>query len=209
MACTRTSSTETDRYGTASASAWNRLHPRLVHRGSWARHPGPPPIVEGTVIRLTVDHLPGDRHSTPVWLRCSDPAVSADDLDRLWQLFLRRFFSRAHLPLLQADVGVDRTSAPQSRGGLPLDLDRAGGLRPAPARPSSGRGPTPPVGTACTTNTIDAGTGSSRVFARPGDDACSGPCTETQSTRTRMPTRIEEHPPRTASPRGQTRRNQS
>jgi hypothetical protein len=86
-----TSSTETDRYGTASASAWNRLHPRLVHRGSWAQHPGPPPIVEGTVIRLTVDHLPGDRHPTPVWLWCSDPGVSADDLDRLWQLFLRRF----------------------------------------------------------------------------------------------------------------------
>ncbi|MCZ4590397.1 hypothetical protein O4328_43445 [Rhodococcus opacus] len=59
-----TSSTETDRYGTASASAWNRLHPLLVHRGSWAQDPGPPPIVEGTVIRLTVDHLPGDRHPT-------------------------------------------------------------------------------------------------------------------------------------------------
>jgi len=43
------------------------------------------------VIRLTVDHLPGDRHPTPVWLWCSDPGVSADDLDRLWQLFLRRF----------------------------------------------------------------------------------------------------------------------
>lgn len=38
-----TSSTETDRYGTASASAWNRLHPKPVHRGSWAQHPGPPP----------------------------------------------------------------------------------------------------------------------------------------------------------------------
>lgn len=40
---------------------------------------------------MTVDHLPGDRHPTPVWLWCSDPGVSADDLDRLWQLFLRRF----------------------------------------------------------------------------------------------------------------------
>ncbi|GAF48897.1 hypothetical protein RW1_062_00210 [Rhodococcus wratislaviensis NBRC 100605] len=38
------------------------------------------------------------------------------------------------------------------------------------------------------TNTIDAGTGSSRVFAHPRDDACSGPRTETQSTRTRTPT---------------------
>jgi len=204
-----TSSTETDRYGTASASAWNRLHPRLVHRGSGAQHPGPPPIVEGTVIRLTVDHLPGDRHPTPGWLWCSDPGVSADDLDRLWQLFLRRFFSRAHLPFLQADVGVDRTSALQSRGSRPLDLDRAGGLRPTPARPSPGRGPTPPVGTARPTNTIHAGTGWSRVFAHPCDDACFGQCTETQSTRTRTPTRIGKHPPRNAPPRGQTRRNQS
>jgi hypothetical protein len=86
-----TSSTETDRYGEATAMAWHRLHPRLVHRGSWAQHPGPPPIVEGTVIRLEVDHLPGDRDPAPVWLWCSDPDVGSDDIDRLWQLFLRRF----------------------------------------------------------------------------------------------------------------------
>ena len=87
-----TTSTATDRYGTATASAWHRLHPRLTHRGAWAEHPGPPPIVEGTVIRLEVEHLPGDRHPAPVWLWCSNPAVGgADDIDRCWQMFLRRF----------------------------------------------------------------------------------------------------------------------
>ena len=85
-------STVTDRYGTATSAVWNRLHPRLTHRGVWSDHPGPPPIVEGTVIRLEVDHLPGDRHPDPVWLWCSDPAVdAADDVDRCWQMFLRRF----------------------------------------------------------------------------------------------------------------------
>ncbi len=83
--------TDTDRYGTAVTAAWNRLHPRITHRGSWADHPGPPPIVEGTVIRLTVDHLPGDRHPKPVWLWCSHPGAGTADIDRLWQMFLRRF----------------------------------------------------------------------------------------------------------------------
>ncbi|CCW13561.1 MULTISPECIES: hypothetical protein [Rhodococcus] len=86
-----TTATVTDRYGTAVADAWNRLHPRLTHRGVWAEHPGPPPIIEGTVIRLTVEHLPGDRHPAPVWLWYSDPTVRGDHVDRLWQMFLRRF----------------------------------------------------------------------------------------------------------------------
>lgn len=60
--------------------------PRRVGRAS-----GPPPIIEGTVIRLTVEHLPGDRHPAPVWLWYSDPTVRGDHVDRLWQMFLRRF----------------------------------------------------------------------------------------------------------------------
>ena len=56
-----TSSTETTRYGTAQASAWHRCHPRLEHRGPWRDHHGELPIIEGTLIRLQVEHLPGDR----------------------------------------------------------------------------------------------------------------------------------------------------
>ncbi|MBO1268372.1 hypothetical protein [Arthrobacter cavernae] len=43
------------------------------------------------MIRLTVEHLPGDRHPEPVWLWCSDPEAGSDRVDRLWQMFLRRF----------------------------------------------------------------------------------------------------------------------
>jgi hypothetical protein len=84
-------STDTSRYGSARAQAWNRLHPRLAHRGPWSDYDGPPPIIEGTVIRLAVDHLPGNRHPTPVWLWWSETGPAATDVDRLWQMFLRRF----------------------------------------------------------------------------------------------------------------------
>ena len=86
-----TTTSDTSRYGTAHTATWNRLHPRLSHRGAWADHEGPPPIIEGTVIRLTVDHLPGDRHPTPVWLWCSETGLTPTDVDRLWRSFLRRF----------------------------------------------------------------------------------------------------------------------
>src|SRR6266705_5486471 len=61
-------STVTSRYGTAVAAAWDRVHPRLTHRAAWLDHGGDLPIIEGTLIRLQVDHLPGDRDPKPVWL---------------------------------------------------------------------------------------------------------------------------------------------
>jgi hypothetical protein len=86
-----TSSTDTFRYGTAQASAWHRCHPRLEHRGPWREHPGPLPIIDGTLIRLQVQHLPGDRSPKPLWLWTSDPTATAADVERAWQAFLRRF----------------------------------------------------------------------------------------------------------------------
>jgi hypothetical protein len=86
-----TSSTDTTGYGTAQASAWHRCHPRLEHRGPWRDHPGQLPIIEGTLIRLQVEHLPGDRAPKPLWLWTSDPAATGIDVDRAWQAFLRRF----------------------------------------------------------------------------------------------------------------------
>jgi hypothetical protein len=83
--------TETTRYGTAHAQAWDRLHPRLTHRGAWADHDGGLPIVEGTLIRLRVDHLPGHQDPKPVWLWWSRTGATPADVDRCWQGFLRRF----------------------------------------------------------------------------------------------------------------------
>ncbi len=94
---------------------------------------------------------------------------------------------RAHVPVVQADVGLDRPEDPQPRGGRPMDLDRPGCAHPTPARPAARRRPTPSVGTTRPTATVDAGPRPSRVSAHPRDHAQSCQCTETQSTRSRTP----------------------
>ncbi len=87
-----TTITQTTRYGTAVAWAWDRLHPRLTRRAAREDHSdGDLPIIEGTLIRLQADHLPGDRDPRPVWLWFSRTGAAPADVDRLWQAFLRRF----------------------------------------------------------------------------------------------------------------------
>ena len=86
-----TTSTITSRYGTAVAAAWQRVHPRLTHRSAWLDHSGDLPVIEGTLIRLQVDHLPGDRDPRPMWLWYSRAGAAPDAVDRAWQAFLRRF----------------------------------------------------------------------------------------------------------------------
>src|SRR5438477_5854181 len=95
-------STVTSRYGMAAAAAWDRVHPRLTHRSAWLDHGGGLPVIEGTLIRLQVDHLTGDRVPKPVWLWSSATGAAPDEVDRCWQAFLRRSGPRAHLPAVQA-----------------------------------------------------------------------------------------------------------
>jgi hypothetical protein len=61
-----TTRAQTTRYGTAAAAAWGRLHQRLASRAGWEDHDGELPVIEGTLIRLAVDHLPGDRSPGPL-----------------------------------------------------------------------------------------------------------------------------------------------
>ncbi|WP_297622257.1 hypothetical protein [Nocardia sp.] len=49
------------------------------------------PILEGTVIRLTVEHLPSGGVNKPVWLWWSGTDANSDDVDHCWRMFLRRF----------------------------------------------------------------------------------------------------------------------
>jgi hypothetical protein len=86
-----TTLTRTTRYGTAVATAWDRLHSRLTSRSAWSGHDGELPVIEGTLLRLQVDHLPGDRDPKPVWLWSSATGAAPAEVDRLWQAFLRRF----------------------------------------------------------------------------------------------------------------------
>ncbi|MEY9864613.1 hypothetical protein ABH935_010273 [Catenulispora sp. GAS73] len=101
-------STETTRYGTATASSWERLHPRLFHRTCWLDHDGDLPVIEGTIIRLTVEHLPGDRDPKPVWLWWSGTDATAADVDRLWQTFLRRFDIEHTFRMIKQALGWTR-----------------------------------------------------------------------------------------------------
>jgi hypothetical protein len=81
---------DTRLYGQATARAWDRLHPRLTRRAAWADC-AQLPVIEGTVIRLEVDRLPSGAIPKPVWLWWSKTNATVDDVDRMWQAFLRRF----------------------------------------------------------------------------------------------------------------------
>ena len=103
--------TETARYGTATATAWARLHQRLAHRDGWKDHEGELPVIEGTLIRLQVDHLPGQRDADPVWLWSSRAGVTEEEVTRTWQAFLRRF-----------DIETSKPQCCHSRGWSALSL---------------------------------------------------------------------------------------
>jgi hypothetical protein len=109
--------TDTSRYGTAIAQAWDRLHPKLTRRSAWNDHAGPLPIIAGTVIRLRVDHLPSGGDPKPVWLWWSRTDASEADVDRCWQAFLRRFDIEHTFRLFKQTLGW---TVPQLR-----DLDSA------------------------------------------------------------------------------------
>lgn len=100
-------STDTTRYGTARARAWTRLHPRLTRRAAWQHHSGELPTIEGSVIRLQVDRLPGDRDPKPVWLWYSR-TITESTMDRLWRAFLRRFDLEHTFRFLKQTLGWTR-----------------------------------------------------------------------------------------------------
>ena len=103
-----TTTTQTSRYGTARACAWNRLHPLLARRAAWADHHGPLPLIAGSIIGLQVDRLPGDRHPKPLWLWCSTPEVTTTEVDQLWQAYLRRFDLEHTFRFLKQTLGWTR-----------------------------------------------------------------------------------------------------
>lgn len=100
---------DTDRYGRAEAVAFGRMHPRLAARGGWAGHDGPLPVIEGTVIGLQVERLPGDRDPRPVWLWASKPVQDgAAELDHWWSMYLRRFDLEHTFRFLKQTLGWTR-----------------------------------------------------------------------------------------------------
>jgi hypothetical protein len=100
--------TETTRYGNAEARSWHGLHQRLARQRQWKDHPGQLPVIEGTVIRLQVERLPGDRSPEPLWLWSSRPEASAEEAARTWQAFLRRFDIEHTFRFLKQQLGWTR-----------------------------------------------------------------------------------------------------
>ncbi|MGR3875643.1 NF041680 family putative transposase [Streptomyces graminifolii] len=98
----------TNRYGTARAMAWDRLHPRLTTRSAWIDHDGELPIIEGTLIRLEVDRLPGGGDPLPLWLWSSATGLTGADVDLRWQAFLRRFDLEHTFRMIKQTLGWTR-----------------------------------------------------------------------------------------------------
>ncbi|MCX4752054.1 NF041680 family putative transposase [Kitasatospora purpeofusca] len=115
-----TTATDTTRYGKAEAMAWDRMHPRLTHRGPWLDLAEEElPILHGTLMRLKVERLPGDRDPKPVWLWVSSTAATPADVDRWWQAFLRRFDLEHTFRLMEQTLGW---TAPKIRHADSADL---------------------------------------------------------------------------------------
>ncbi|GGN58671.1 hypothetical protein GCM10011579_022330 [Streptomyces albiflavescens] len=92
-------------YGKAVTQAWDRVHPRLIHRAAWLDDEGELPLIEGALIRLEVEHLSKDREAPAVWLRSSKTGTTDADVDRAWQAFLRRFDLEHTFRLLKQTLG--------------------------------------------------------------------------------------------------------
>ncbi len=148
---------DTPLYGTVRVQAWHRVHP-LIHgdRGYFAGWDGDLPVLPGTVLRVTVDHLPDGRtpHKT-MWLWHAGPGPLSPD--ELWRAYLARFdeehafrFAKGHLGLTAARIRTPEqagrwvrlvmAACAQLLLARPLTADLR---RPWETRPPGGR-PLPP-----------------------------------------------------------------
>lgn len=199
----------TTHYGTAIARSWDRLHPPLTHRTCWLEHHGELPIIAGTLLRLQVDHLPGDRDPKPVWLWCSATDATPDDVDRWWQAFLRRFDIEHTFRLFKQTLGWTR---PKIR--TPQAADRWSWLiivahtQLRLARPivEDCRKPweRSVPGHKLTPARVRRG-----VSEHPPDDHLAGQCTKTQPAWPRTTTRLTQPPSRTTPRRRQNRQTRA
>jgi hypothetical protein len=188
--------TDTRLYGTATAQAWDRLHPRLTRRAAWADHEGPLPIIAGTVIRLQVDHLPSGGEPKPVWLWWSTVDATRGDVDRCWQMFLRRFDIEHTFRLFEQTLGW---TAPKLRD---------------PRRPTAGPGSSSPPNSASPVTSLstcadhgkslfqqtgsprpESAEGSGTSVRRPLPDECAETLPSGSRTAARLEKPLSRHAP--------------
>ncbi|WP_091044662.1 NF041680 family putative transposase [Glycomyces sambucus] len=93
------------RYGQVRSRFWRFLHPKLTGRSAWVGHDGPLPVVEGTVVRLEVDHLPHQSRPDPVNLWISRADLEAAMINTVWFAWLRRFDQEHFHRFIKQDLG--------------------------------------------------------------------------------------------------------
>ena len=94
----------TSRYRDGGGGRLGRVHSRLPHRGAWLEHDGPLPVIDGTLIRLQVDHLLGDRGSQAGLAVVVSRKRAALGRGPLLAGVLAPLRPGAHLPAVQAKV---------------------------------------------------------------------------------------------------------
>jgi DDE superfamily endonuclease len=107
-----TAEASSPRYGPLEVSTWHRVHPELVRRsGGWQDHPGPLPVIEGTLIRVAAaGPAPGRPGLEPMWLWAPHPAAAGPgaQVAVLWQAYLRRFDLEHAFRFLKSVLGWDK-----------------------------------------------------------------------------------------------------
>ncbi|GAA2106875.1 hypothetical protein GCM10009759_45520 [Kitasatospora saccharophila] len=144
-----TTTTDTTRYGRAEAIAWDRMHPRLTHRGPWLKphHGGTadPARDVGPSHGRAPAGRPGPETGLAVVLGHRRRTGRRGPLVAVVPPPLR---PGTHLPADEADARLDRPEDLPRRQRRPVDLARHRRPHPAPPRPAAGRGPPPPLGAA-------------------------------------------------------------
>jgi DDE superfamily endonuclease len=98
------------RHGPLEVAAWHRVHPELDRRSAgWQDHPGPLPLIEGTLIRVAAARpAAGYQPLEPMWLWSPDPQASPQLVAVLWQAYLRRFDIEHVFRFLKSVLGWDK-----------------------------------------------------------------------------------------------------
>lgn len=193
---THATTSRTSRYGTALAWSWNRLHPKLTHRGVWAEHHGDVPIIEGTVIGVAGRSPPRRRRAETVVAVVLRHRHRRRRSGRVVADVPAPLRSRTHVQIFEANPRPDQAPYPNPSGGRPVDLADRRRPHPTPTGPPPRRRPTPSLGE-ITHNTRAAHPGPrpAGVSQHPTDNHPARQRAETLHTRSRPSTRITKHPP--------------
>ena len=178
---------------TASARSWPAAGAACTRSWTGAA-PGPTtkancPIVEGTLVHLAVEYLPGNRDPKPLWLWHSDPRRQRARRRPPLADLPQKIRHRTHFPVLQADPRPDPPPPAHPRTGRPVGVAHPRRLHPTPTRPPPGRGPPAPLGEAPDTGPAHPRPGPARLSPHPPDPGHSGQ-------------RAESHPPWPRPPQG-------